>query len=147
MPTDQGNRKHPNAGHRSASGTKRKIEDSKQSFEIVDNGPGVDSGVEEQLPKSKKTRVGIVPAACHSGKVCNLKRKYSLTSLIDLEPEATHMDADSEMSELTETEETPKPKRVRGNTLRRTGRHGSYSEKRIELRADSHIHWQRPIST
>ena len=47
-PTDQGNRKHPNAGHQSTSGTKRKIEDSKQSFEIVDNGPGVDSGVEEQ---------------------------------------------------------------------------------------------------
>jgi hypothetical protein len=71
--------KRPNAGHRSTSGrtgTKRKIEDSKQSFEVVDNGPEVDSGVEEQ-PKSKRTRV-IVPAnaARHSGKAYNLvKRK------------------------------------------------------------------------
>ena len=30
-------------------------------------------------------------------------------------------EADSEMSELTETEETPKQKRVHSNTLRRTG--------------------------
>jgi hypothetical protein len=30
-------------------------------------------------------------------------------------------DADLEMSELTETEETPKPKRAYRNTLRRTG--------------------------
>ena len=30
-------------------------------------------------------------------------------------------DTDAEMSELTEAEETPKPKRVHGNALRRTG--------------------------
>jgi hypothetical protein len=68
--------KLPNAGHRSTSGTKRKIEDSKQSFKIVDNGAEVDSGVEEQ-PKSKRTRVGIVSAdaTCHSGKVYNFKKR------------------------------------------------------------------------
>ena len=70
--TDRGNgpTKRPNAGHRSASGTKRKIEDSKkQSFKIVDSGPEVDSGVEER-PKSKRARVGTLPAdtAHHSGK-------------------------------------------------------------------------------
>jgi hypothetical protein len=76
--TDRGNgpMKQLNAAHRRTSGTKRKIEDSKQSFEIVDNlkGPEVGSGVEEQ-PKSKRTRVGIVPAnaACHSGKAYDLK--------------------------------------------------------------------------
>jgi hypothetical protein len=59
----------------------------------------VDSGVEEQ-PKLKRTRLDVVPAD-HSGVV----------------------DVDSVMSELTETEafETPKPKRVNNNTLRRTG--------------------------
>lgn len=64
--------KQPNAGHRTTSGTKRKIdsEDSRQSF---DNGPEVDSRVTEQL-KSKRTKVGIVPAdaARHSGKAYNL---------------------------------------------------------------------------
>jgi hypothetical protein len=63
------------AGHRSTSGTKRKIEDRK-TFEIADNGPEVDSGVEEQR-KSKRTRVRTVPADAtrHSGKTYNLKRK------------------------------------------------------------------------
>jgi hypothetical protein len=77
--TDQGNgpTKRPNAGHQSTSGTKRKIEDRKQSIEIVDNGREVDSGVEEQLePKSKKKRVGVVSvnATRHNSKAYNLKR-------------------------------------------------------------------------
>ena len=67
----------PTAGHRSTSGTKRKIEDRK-TFENVDNGPEVDSGVEEQQ-KSKRTRVRTDPAqadaARHIGKTYNLKRK------------------------------------------------------------------------
>ena len=68
--------KWPNAGHQSTSGTKRKVEDSQQSFKIVENGPEMDSGVEEQ-PKSKRTRVRIVSAdaTCHSGKVYNFKKK------------------------------------------------------------------------
>jgi hypothetical protein len=64
------------AGHRSTSGTKRKIEDRK-TFEIVDNGPeALDSSVEEQR-KSKRTRVHTVPADAtrHSRKTYNLKRK------------------------------------------------------------------------
>jgi hypothetical protein len=67
----------PTAGHWSISGTKRKIEDRK-TFENVDNGPEVDSGVEEQQ-KSKRTRVRTDPAqadaARHIGKTYNLKRK------------------------------------------------------------------------
>ena len=82
-PTDQGNgpTKQPNAGQ-STSGTKRKI-DSKQSFEVIDNGPEVDSSVEEQS-KSKRRRVGIVTAdaARHSGKAYNLK-KALITDLFD----------------------------------------------------------------
>ena len=65
----------PTAGHRSTSGRKRKIENRK-TFE---NGPEVDSGVEEQQ-KSKRTRVRTDPAqadaARHIGKTYNLlKRK------------------------------------------------------------------------
>jgi hypothetical protein len=66
--------KQPNAASagQGASGRKRKKDDSKQSLGVVDNGPEVDSGVEEQ-PKSKRTRVGIVPADTphHSGKAYN----------------------------------------------------------------------------
>ena len=56
---------------------------SMQSFEVVDNGPDVDSGVEEQS-KSKRTRVGIVTAdaARHSGKAYNLKKDL-ITDLFD----------------------------------------------------------------
>jgi hypothetical protein len=65
------------AEHGSTSGTKRKIEDRK-TFENVDNGPEVDSDVEEQQ-KSKRTRVRTGPAqadvARHIGKTYNLKRK------------------------------------------------------------------------
>jgi hypothetical protein len=68
----------PTAGHRSTSGRKRKIEDRK-TFENVDNGPEVDSGVEEQQ-KSKRTRVHTDPAQADAarhiaGKTYNLKRK------------------------------------------------------------------------
>ena len=69
--------KQPNAAsagaaRQGASGRKRKKVDSKQSLEVVDNRPEVDSGVEEQ-PKSKRIRVGIVPADTphHSGKAYN----------------------------------------------------------------------------
>jgi hypothetical protein len=55
------------AGHRGTSGTKRKIED-RINFEIVDNGPEVDSSVERQQ-KSKRTRVRT--ATRHSGKTYN----------------------------------------------------------------------------
>ena len=56
--------KRPNTEHRSTSGTKRKKEDSNQSFEIINNGPETDSGVEEQ-PKLKKTKVLPADAGGH----------------------------------------------------------------------------------
>ena len=67
----------PTAGHRSTSGTKRKIED-RLTLENVDNGLEVDSSVEEQQT-SKRTRVRTDPAqadtARHIGKTYNLERK------------------------------------------------------------------------
>ena len=123
----------PTAGHQSTSGTKRKIED-RRTFENVDDGPEVDSGVEEQQ-KSKKTRVRTDPAqadaALHIGKTYNLKKDiFSDVLLIESDDEdPAGNKTDSEMSELTEMpEETPKPKRGR-NTLRRTGWASSCGEK------------------